>query len=267
MKKYLFLILFLVISLNATVNNVHIINKKSKTKIDVYIKNDKLYDITLLYNAKTKNLSSSTTLPIEKIIKSKSTKHIATFYKKGKKYFLQSTYKYALGSKYSIHDDSYLYRLPYSLGTSKLVTQSFNGKFSHKGNSKYAVDFKMKIGTKIHASRDGIVVNIKNNGSKHGSKKYIREANYITIKHKDGTYAKYAHLKKGGVAVKVGQKIRRGQFIGYSGNTGYTKGPHLHFLVFKGKSYNSRQSLPIKFISASGIIYKPIRFKKYKAVK
>ena len=267
MKKYLFLILFLVISLNATMNNVHIINKKNKTKIDVYIKNDMLYDITLLYNAKTKNLLSSTNLPIKKIIKSKTTKHITAFYIKAKKYSLQSTYKYALGSKYSIHDDSYLYRLPYKIGTSKIVTQSFNGKFSHKGNSKYAVDFKMKIGTKIYASREGIVVNTKNDGSKHGSKKYIREANFITIKHKDGTYAKYAHLKKGGVAVKVGQKIRRGQFIGYSGNTGYTKGPHLHFLVFKGKGYNSRESLRIKFISANGIVYKPIRFKKYKAVK
>ena len=267
MKKYLFIILLLVSSLNAVISNVHLINKKSKTKIDVYIKNDKLYDITLLYNAKTKNLVSSSTLPIQKIIKSKSTKHIATFFIKGKKYSLQSTYKYALGSKYSIHNDSYLYRLPYKLGSSKLVTQSFNGKFSHFGNSKYAVDFKMKIGTKIYASRDGIVVNIKNNGSKHGSKKYIREANFITIKHNDGTYAKYAHLKKGGVVVKVGQKIRRGQFIGYSGNTGYTKGPHLHFLVFKGKGYNTRESLRIKFISSSGIVYKPIRFKKYKAVK
>jgi len=265
MKLILF-ILIMIISLEAK-NNVSLINKRTKTKIDVYIKNDKLYDITLLYNAKIKNLRSSTTLPIEKIIKSKTTKHMATFYITGKKYFLQSSYKYALGSKYSIHDDSYLYRLPYKLGTSKLVTQSFNGKFSHKGNSKYAVDFKMKIGTKIYAARDGIVVNTKNNGSKHGTKKYIKEANYITIKHKDGTYAKYAHLKKGGVRVKVAQKVKRGQFIGFSGNTGYTKGPHLHFLVYKGKTYNTRESIPIKFISASGVVYKPIRFKKYKAVK
>jgi murein DD-endopeptidase MepM/ murein hydrolase activator NlpD len=253
-------------SLNANYN-VSVIKKRTNTKIDIYIKNNELYDITLLYSAKTKNLKSSTTLPIEKIIKSKTIKYITTFYITGKKYFLQSRYKYALGSKYSIHDDSYLYRLPYKLGTSKLVTQSFNGKFTHFGNSQYAVDFKMKIGTKIYAARDGIVVMVKNNGTKGGSKKYIKEANFITIKHNDGTYSKYAHLKKGGARVKVGQKVKRGQFIGFSGNTGYTKGPHLHFFVFKGKSYNSRETIPIKFISARGIVYKPIRFKKYKAVK
>ena len=267
MNKYLYCILFLVISLNASTNNAYIINKQNKSNIKTYIVNKNLYDITVQYNAKLKNLTCLDNLPLEKVIKSNTKKLITSFYITDKHFSLQSTFKYTVGSKYSIHNNNYLYRLPYKLGSSKLVTQSFNGKFSHKGNSKYAVDFKMKIGTKIYASRDGIVVNTKNNGSKHGSKKYIKEANFITIKHNDGTYAKYAHLKKGGVRVKVGQKIKRGQFIGLSGNTGYTKGPHLHFIVFKGKSYNSRESLRIKFISSIGIILKPIRFKKYKAVK
>jgi murein DD-endopeptidase MepM/ murein hydrolase activator NlpD len=267
LKKYIVLILLNIIILQANTNKVYIKNEKNGLQINTYIINKNLFDITLLYKAKTKNLVSSNTLPIQKVIKAKTKKLITTFYIKQKKFSLRSSYTYTIGSKYSIHNDKYLYRLPYKLGTSKLVTQSFNGKFSHFGNSQYAVDFAMKIGTKIYASRDGIVIMTKNNGSKSGSKKYIKEANFITIKHKDGTYAKYAHLKKGGVRVKVGQKVKRGQFIGFSGNTGYTKGPHLHFVVFKGKSYNSRQSIPIKFISASGIVYKPIRFKKYKAVK
>jgi len=268
LEKYLFYILFLVISLNAiSKNNVYIINKKNKLNIKTYIVNKNLYDITLLYNARVKNLISSDNLPIERIIKANSKKQITNFYITKKHFSLQSTFKYTLGSKYSIHNYNYKYALPYKPGTTHMVTQGFNGKFSHKGNSLYAVDFKMKIGTKIYSAREGIVVNLKNNGSKHGNKKYIKDANFITIKHKDGTYAKYAHLKKGGVRVKVGQKIKRGQFIGLSGNTGYTKGPHLHFIVFKGKSYNSRTSLPIKFISSQGIILKPIRGKKYTAIK
>ena len=267
MLKYLLILLFSLISLNASKNNVYVQSKKNDINLNIYIVNKNLYDITILYEAKMKNLICSDRLPIQKVIKAGTRKLITGFYIKKRKYELRSTFRYTIGSKYSIHDDTYKYRLPYKLNTSKMVSQSFNGTFSHYGNSQYAVDFAMKIGTRIYAARSGVVVNIKNDGSKHGGKKYIREANFIIIRHSDGTYAKYAHLKKGAVKVKIGEKIKRGDFIGLSGNTGFTNGPHLHFIVFKGKTYNSRESIPIKFISSQGVIYKPIRGRRYKAVK
>ena len=266
-NKVLFILLFCILYLDASTKDIFIQNSKKDSSIYTYIINKKLYDVTVIYKAEVINLITTDTLPIEKIVKARSKKLITEFYISGGKYSLHSNFSYTIGSKYAIHNDKYLYRLPYKLDSYQMITQGFNGDFSHKGNSLYAIDFGMKIDTKIYASRTGIVVNTKNDGYLHGNRKYISHANFITIRHDDGTYAKYVHLQKNGVKVKVGQKIKRGQFIGLSGNTGFTNGAHLHLVVFKGKSYNSRQSIPIKFISASGVINKPIRGKKYKAVK
>ena len=268
-KVIIFFIFFTYLSANNNIYINNMINNNGQIgeNIDVYIVNNDLFDITIKYSAKTKNLLASDTFPIIKSIKSKDTIKITTFYILNSKYSLNSSYSWSIGNYSSKHNDNYLYKLPYLNGTKHMVSQGFNGYFSHKGNSLYAVDFAMKIGTKIYASRDGIVVKTKSDGYTHGDRSYIKEANFITIKHKDGTYGKYVHLKQNGVKVKVSQKVKRGQFIGLSGNTGYTNGPHLHFIVFKGKSYNSRQSIKIKFISKNGIIKEPIRGKSYTAVK
>jgi murein DD-endopeptidase MepM/ murein hydrolase activator NlpD len=126
----------------------------------------------------------------------------------------------------------------------------------------------MDIGTKIYASRGGIVVMTKDDGYRSGPNRgFAEEANHITIKHEDGTYGKYVHLKLNGVAVKIGDIVNRGDFLGYSGNTGFTNGPHLHFVVFTGKDSKSRTSIPIKFIAQSGFVIVPIVGNRYTAVK
>lgn len=53
--------------------------------------------------------------------------------------------------------------------------------------------------------------------------------NYVKIKHKTGHVSIYMHLARGSVTVKVGDKVKRGQRIGYMGNTGRSTGAHLHF--------------------------------------
>ena len=186
----------------------------------------------------------------------------------GGKYQLTNNYSWVLGDKNAKHNDNYLYRLPYAIRVTFQVAQGFNGSFSHKGDSQYAIDFGMDIGTKIYASREGVVVMTKNDGYKSGSNRtFAEDANHITIKHDDGTYGKYVHLRRGGVAVEVGQKVNRGDFIGYSGNTGWTNGPHLHFVGFTGKDHRSRNPIPIKFITAQGIIHEPMRGYRYTAVQ
>lgn len=85
------------------------------------------------------------------------------------------------------------------------------------------VDFTAKVGTKIYATGDGVVEDVENRRSGYGK--------HIIIKHGFGYQTLYAHMSK--VAVKVGQKITRGQLIGYVGNTGTSTAPHLHYEVIK----------------------------------
>ena len=67
------------------------------------------------------------------------------------------------------------------------------------------------------------------------------------IRHSDNTIGRYYHLIKDGVRVVPGQKVKVGDFIGLSGNTGYSDGPHLHFDVFYAIDAYRRQTVPIVF--------------------
>lgn len=103
--------------------------------------------------------------------------------------------------------------------TSRKITDDYA---DHKQRKSVApgVDFAVKIGTPVYAARAGIVkVAVAGNGS---------GGTMVEISHSRGTHRTgYKHLSK--LAVKVGQHVVPGQLIGYSGNTGNTTGPHLHF--------------------------------------
>ena len=153
-----------------------------------------------------------------------------------------------MGNKDAKHDDSYRYRLPYALNETYRVSQGYNGTQTHKGRSKYAIDFAMPEGSAVHAAREGVVVKVKSDSNRGGyDKRFARFGNFVTIAHSDGTMATYYHLKQDGVIVRVGEQVTRGQKIGYSGNTGYSSGPHLHFAVFKAKNSSMMQTIPVLF--------------------
>jgi murein DD-endopeptidase MepM/ murein hydrolase activator NlpD len=112
----------------------------------------------------------------------------------------------------------------------------YKGKIylSHKERTRNAVDFIIPEGTPILAARPGIVVRVKSDSKIGGpNPKFFGKGNFITIVHKDGTFADYLHLKYKGVKVKVGDHVKQGQVIGHSGNTGWSMAPHLHFIVWK----------------------------------
>ena len=87
------------------------------------------------------------------------------------------------------------------------------------------MDFSAAKGTPIYASGDGKVTRADNNSSGYGK--------HIRIDHGYGYLSLYAHMSK--YNVKRGQKVKRGDLIGFVGNTGRSEGPHLHYEVWKDK--------------------------------
>ncbi|MFA6458944.1 MAG: peptidoglycan DD-metalloendopeptidase family protein [Candidatus Paceibacterota bacterium] len=99
--------------------------------------------------------------------------------------------------------------------------QIYNGK-GHTG-----VDFRAAIGTPIKSSLSGIVVGVGDTDLFPGCYSYGR---WVMVKHANGLSTLYAHMSL--PTASVGQAVNTGEVIGYSGNTGYSTGPHLHFGVY-----------------------------------
>lgn len=122
------------------------------------------------------------------------------------------------------------YILPFEPGSSHVVWRTTSHFTPGNGGvGLYAVDFGMPVGTPIVAARAGRVVAVRSH-FEDGNGRDLEE-NFVMIQHDDQTVARYIHLQHGGVQVRVGQMVRQGERIGFSGNTGETGGPHLHFDV------------------------------------
>jgi len=177
------------------------------------------------------------------------------------------SYDWTVGDKNAVHDDDHLYSLPYSSGKSYRIIQGYGSRFSHTGLEEFAIDVDLKIGTPVHAARAGVVARVEESNSKgcweDGCGRY---ANYVVILHSDGTTGEYYHLMKDGSLMEVGDSVSQGQKIGYSGNTGHTTMPHLHFAVYRATDWGNTQSIPVRFQGADGIIDRPRRGGRYQAL-
>jgi murein DD-endopeptidase MepM/ murein hydrolase activator NlpD len=129
------------------------------------------------------------------------------------------------------------------------ISQGFMGEASHKQHvqSHYAIDITMPNHTAIVAVDSGIVMEVERNFSRSGwSEEYADEANYVRLLHANGVMTVYAHLEPDSLEVVVGQTVKRGQLLGYSGTTGFSSGPHLHFVVQVNQG-KQLISLPFQF--------------------
>ena len=129
------------------------------------------------------------------------------------------------------------------------VDQGFGGEYSHKdAHSFHAVDIAMDEGTPIRAARAGVVMAVENDfyGAGTDLAKFGDRANHIRILHSDGTMAVYAHLALESVIVGIGDRVRAGELIAKSGNTGFSSGPHLHFVIQRN-SGGTLVSVPFAF--------------------
>jgi len=149
---------------------------------------------------------------------------------------------------------------PFSAGEEYPVSQGFQGTQTHGApDSEFAIDIVMPVGTAVHAVRSGTVMDVEEDFNRGGKnyKKYAHKANHVRILHEDGTMALYAHLDLASVSVRPGARIRAGQKIARSGNTGFSSGPHLHFAI-QQNSGMQMISLPFRFRTPEGAAVTPV---------
>lgn len=133
------------------------------------------------------------------------------------------------------------------------ITEYGGNSPAHVGNYKFAIDFTVPEGTPIYASLDGVVVFVKDDSNIGGNdEKYNDFGNRIVIKHCNNEYSAYEHIKHKGAIVAKNQKVKTGQIICYSGDTGWSHKPHLHFEVFINPILDKSvgETIPIKFESS-----------------
>ena len=146
------------------------------------------------------------------------------------------------------------YAMPFGPGR-YVVMQGPRGTFSHFAGtgSENAVDWTVPEGTVVCAARDGRVVGVKQDSNIGGPDPSFRPyANYVVVKHADGTFAEYIHLQKDGAFVHLGDEVMVGQPLGLSGQTGFASKPHLHFDVFQAIDGKRKLSLPFRLKTSHG---------------
>jgi murein DD-endopeptidase MepM/ murein hydrolase activator NlpD len=163
------------------------------------------------------------------------------------------------------------YRLPWTCGQTYPVTQGNHGDIcgvrgDHVGVQEYAWDFGLPRGTPVRSARAGWVT-LAVMLSPPGSPCFdgcpypldsptqvaccalcLYSANRVNVLHEDGAISTYAHLDS--IVVEEGQPVAAGELLGYSGTSGCSTGPHLHFQVMAGCDEGYCQSLPLTFDEA-----------------
>ena len=157
---------------------------------------------------------------------------------------------------------------PFARGETFPISQGMDDGLTHAdAANRYAVDIVMPLGTPVLAARGGLVMEMEDgfadNGEKH--ERYLDRANFVRVHHDDGTMAVYAHLRQHSVRVRPGMKIPAGHWIGDSGNSGYSSGPHLHFVVQMNIGM-ALESLPMRFRRPDGGVMDPDRAQPLRGV-
>jgi murein DD-endopeptidase MepM/ murein hydrolase activator NlpD len=122
------------------------------------------------------------------------------------------------------------------------ISFPFGKKYTFKSGRHKGVDFAVPQGSAVFAARDGVIVHAGKNGvgvTRGWGKAYgiqiIQDFDRFT-NGTPGLYGIYAHLST--VTVKRGQRVKVGDLIGHSGNTGSSTGAHLHFEIQKRRYWS-----------------------------
>ncbi|MFY0592436.1 M23 family metallopeptidase [Roseivirga sp.] len=234
MIRVFFLLILLPFSSFGQENALKIYEERIDGFILIFADNYGLTPQTVVINVESKGLKVDKPLPKHIVVQGKKRNQLLAKFivPKNRGWTFSYKFEYMEGDVDAVHNDEYVYQLPFAQGSSFRMTQGYNGRFTHQGVN--ALDFTMPEGETVVAAREGLVVKVREDSNRGcASNRCIDDSNFVRILHKDGTMAEYHHLQQNGAIVAEGDKVKRGQPIGRSGATGYVSGPHLHFLVFK----------------------------------
>lgn len=136
------------------------------------------------------------------------------------------------------------------------LSQGIRGR-THQGRMEYAYDLAADIGTPVYAMRPGRVIAVRDKyPDTGGGRDKIAKFNYVWIEHDGGYRSAYIHLQQGfisQVGIKAGDWVEAGQLIGFSGNSGWSTGPHLHLEVQRpGRSRRFSKTAPFAIAGTCG---------------
>ncbi len=201
------------------------------------------------------NIVSDPPLPTRTVLPGQTERKVVTFSSDDpqKGFRFQLAYTLVPGRPLQDLPDDIDFYPPFPQGQDYPISQGFDGDTTHKGAAnRYAVDIVMPVGTPVLAARGGIVMDVEDDF--HGGKqteRYLDRANRIRIMHNDGSMAVYAHLQPNSARIHKGSRVPSGAWIANSGNTGFSSGPHLHFVVQMNVGL-ALESLPFRFHQPSG---------------
>jgi murein DD-endopeptidase MepM/ murein hydrolase activator NlpD len=198
---------------------------------EVKVKNSKPVPVTVSFGiTEIEEATSIPPLPLDLVVPPKS--EVSAFRYRANPRYKNWNFRYywnwELGDYRQNPNLDVIYDLPFALGCRVKMSWGPNGTASHKGIQAY--DFDIPEGTPIHAARAGVVAHVEES-YEVASKDPPAPNNEVKILHDDGSLAHYLHLKKNGVVVGLGEKVFKGELLGFSGNVGFTSAAHLHFHV------------------------------------
>jgi murein DD-endopeptidase MepM/ murein hydrolase activator NlpD len=146
------------------------------------------------------------------------------------------------------HDEKARYLLPFSADHLGRFPPAESGPFHH-GSYRFTYDFALPTGTTVLAAREGTVAQVVDGWKPEDGQdpRWIARANSVTVRHKDGTYADYVHLKSGRILVREGEPVRAGQPLALSGEAGDATRPMLSFMVWKATPDGGFSSIEVLF--------------------
>ena len=245
----------------------HVIQERSADGVTLIMKSDYCIEFTVTLEATLTNMTSSRPVPFTVDAAGRSSFVLARFKQsdKSRPWRYNYYYHWEYGGRRNSTTNDADYAMPFGPGR-YVVLQAPRGTYSHSvgSGSENAIDWDVPEGTVVCAARDGRVVGVRDDSTISGTDpKFKPLGNYVMIKHADGTFADYHHLKPDGALVKVGDEVTVGQPIGLAGKTGFASKPHLHFMVFQAIDGKKVLSLPFRLKTNHGTFTEFVKGQAY----